>query len=89
MKKLAGAYQKYDIRRLDRKDAPGEKHEKCKLFVLDISHDKYALIALKAYAEACKLEYPALSADLLSILKGHGPEVLPSKEEAFAVAGRE
>ena len=86
MKKNAGVYQKYSIRRLDGKDAPGEKHDNCKLFVLDISHDKYALAALRAYAEACKLDYPALSADLIAILKGQGPAVIPSKEEAFRAA---
>ena len=32
--------------------------------VLDLTHDKFALAALRAYQVACREEYPLLAADL-------------------------
>jgi len=63
-----GLYDKFIVLRVDRRDAPGEKHHKCRYFVLDVDHDEYALPALKAYAKACKEEYPQLTQDLLQIV---------------------
>lgn len=62
--KERGLYQKIKIERTDGKSAPGEKHHNCAYFALDLDHDKFALPAIKAYAEACKDEFPALAADL-------------------------
>jgi hypothetical protein len=59
-----GLYRKYDVRRLD--DLAG-KHKDCFFFVLDITHDKFAIPAIRAYAKACKQEYPALAADLYRV----------------------
>lgn len=69
-KQRAGLYRKFDVRRTDGSDAPGGKHDGCSYFVLDLTHDPYAMPALRAYAEACGEKYPALSADLRSIVEG-------------------
>ena len=63
--KKRGLYNKFTVFRNDGRSEPGEKHDGCSYFVLDLNHDPYAAPALKAYAEACKLEYPALAKDLL------------------------
>lgn len=63
-KHLLGIYGKFTVTRNDGKSAPGEKHERCEYFVLDISHDPFAIPALKAYADACRESYPALARDL-------------------------
>lgn len=63
-KKSAGLYHKFNVTRTDGTDQPGGKHEGCEYFVLDLTHDPFALPALKAYAEACRDEYPILAADL-------------------------
>lgn len=60
--KTRGLYKKYDITRLN--DEEG-KHDACEYFVLDLTHDKFAVPALRAYAEACRGEYPKLAEDLL------------------------
>lgn len=60
-----GLYAKYcKIERTDGRSAPGEDHEDCDYFVLDITHDPFALPALHAYANACESEYPELANDL-------------------------
>src|SRR5580692_12583789 len=56
-----GLYQKYEVKRVN---DPTGKHAGCWYFVLDPKHDKFAPIALRAYADACVGEYPALAADL-------------------------
>ena len=63
-----GLYRKYLVERTDGSSGPGGKHERCKYFVLDLVHDKHALIALEAYAESCEVEYPSLYDDLNDIL---------------------
>jgi hypothetical protein len=62
-KKALGLFQKFNVSRTDGRDAPGEKHHGAEYFVLDMA-DTFAIPALTAYAEACKHEYPVLSADL-------------------------
>ena len=63
--KTRGLYEKFEpIRRTDGKSAPGEKHDGCKYFVLDVTHDPYAAVALYAYANACRREYPLLADDV-------------------------
>lgn len=64
-----GLYNKFrSIERTDGTSAPGEKHDGCAYFVLDLTHDPYAVPALTRYAEACEQEYPALAADLRNLL---------------------
>lgn len=62
-----GLYDKYTVTRLDGRDRPGEKHDGCRYFVLDVTHDPYAPAALRAYVEACRAERPALAADLMAL----------------------
>jgi hypothetical protein len=59
-----GLYGKFIVKRTDRSSEPGGKHEHCSYFVLDTNHDKFAAPALRAYAQACGAEYPALAEDL-------------------------
>jgi hypothetical protein len=59
-----GIYYKFDVSRTDGRDGPGQKHYDCEHFVLDVTHDSFAIAALAAYADACEAEYPQLSADL-------------------------
>lgn len=57
-----GLYTKYKVERLD---DPKGKHLDCFFFVLDWDHDPYAVPAARAYARACKDEFPKLAEDLL------------------------
>ena len=60
-----GLYNKFsNIERTDGRSAPGEKHHGCEYFVLDLTHDEYAIDALYAYAHSCQKDYPLLSSDL-------------------------
>lgn len=59
-----GIYKKFLVKRLDGSSDPGNKHEKCEYFVLDWEHDKFAIPAILAYANACEKEFPVLSKEL-------------------------
>lgn len=59
--KQRGLYRKYHVERVN---DPDGKHRDCEYFVLDLVHDKFAAAALRAYADACASEYPALAAGL-------------------------
>ena len=59
-----GLYNKYTVKRTDGTDEPGGKHHGCEYFVLDLTHDPFALFAIDAYAKACEQEYPYLAIDL-------------------------
>lgn len=63
-----GLYHKFNIERTDGKSRPGEKHDGCDYFVLDLDHDEFAYVALQAYANACKKKYPLLYEDLITKL---------------------
>lgn len=61
-----GLYRKYHIQRADGRDqSPGDKHYGCEYFVLDVTHDPFALPALRSYARACMKTHPALARDLI------------------------
>lgn len=62
--KTKGLYGKFVVRRTDGSDHPSGKHEGCEYFVLDLTHDKHAYMALRAYANSCDEEYPLLASDL-------------------------
>ena len=62
--KMQGMYDKFLVARNDHKDELGQKHYGCKYFVLDLTHDKYAMAAMLAYAKACRKEYPSLADDI-------------------------
>ena len=60
-----GVYTKYfGLRRVDGTDGPGQKHEHCQYFILDLTHDPYAQAAIKAYIAACICTHPHLASDL-------------------------
>lgn len=56
-----GLKHKYNVTRTD-----GKEIGFC--FVLEVEKDPHARVALKAYAESCKEEYPELAADLNNLL---------------------
>lgn len=60
----AGLYRKFVVERADGSSMPGCKHEHCSYFVLDLQHDRYAAVALRAYYQACSKTLPELSVDL-------------------------
>lgn len=59
-----GLYRKYEIRRTDGSSEPGGKHACCRYFVLDLTHDPFAMPALRAYAKACSNSHPYLAKEL-------------------------
>lgn len=63
-----GLIEKFHVERTDGKSAPGQKHDGCEYFVLDITHDPHALPALAAYAASCRADYPLLASDLDAII---------------------
>jgi hypothetical protein len=66
-----GLYDKYKmIVRNDGQSAIGGRHFGCQYYVLDITHDPFAAPALRAYADACEAEYPALARDLRALARG-------------------
>lgn len=69
--KHRGLYNKFIVQRTDGSSGPGGKHENCRYFVLDLTHDKHAPAALEAYAYSCRNEYPALAADLMQVVALH------------------
>lgn len=73
-----GLYGKFYVERTDGKSAPGEKHHGCEYFLLDLNHDKYAIPALRAYAEHCQHEYPLLARDLFAKADEIAKALLPS-----------
>lgn len=60
----SGLHAKYDVRRTDGRDQPGQRHHGCFLFVLDPDHDPAARAALEFYAEQVEDTRPQLAADL-------------------------
>ena len=59
-----GLYDKFIVTRTDGQSDPGEKHDGCDYFVLDLTHDVHALPALIAYEMSCRQDYPKLADDL-------------------------
>ncbi len=71
-KKSRGLYEKFKVTRTDGQSAPGGRHADCEYFVLDLTHDKFAIPAIRAYAYACQFEYKQLAADLFAKAKLRG-----------------
>lgn len=70
-KSQRGLYGKFIVRRVDGTDAAGKKHDGCAYFVLDLTHDKHAVAAIRAYARSCEQDYPMLAHDLRSWADGN------------------
>lgn len=58
-------FDKFQVTRTDGTSEPGEKHDGCSYFVLDLTHDPYAPAALRRYAIACRRTHPQLSGALM------------------------
>ncbi len=69
--KTTGLYPKFHVHRNDGRDHPGGDRADADYFVLDLTHDKHALIALQAYAHSCAEEYPELAKDLNQKIKAY------------------
>jgi len=76
---ILGLYGKFYVSRVDGKDLPFGSKENAKYFVLDYENDPYARKALRAYANACRQEFPDLAADLYQELEA--PYVRVKKEK--------
>jgi hypothetical protein len=59
-----GLYRKFWVRRTDGSSGEKGKHALCEYLVLDWNHDRFAVAAGRAYADACEAEYPELAADI-------------------------
>ncbi len=70
--KTRGIFDKFVVGRVDGSSEPGGKHADCDYFVLDVTHDPFAIPALRTYANACESEYPLLAGDLRVKCRGKG-----------------
>lgn len=68
-----GLYDKFEIRRTDGSSDPGGRHHGDDFFVLNLTTDKHAIPAIKAYAKSCAADYPQLAADLRAKLRARLP----------------
>lgn len=66
-----GLYDKYEVRRTDGSSEPGCRHDGCRYFVLDLTHDQHAKPALLAYAASCEASFPLLARDLAALAESH------------------
>ena len=70
-----GIYGKFFVERTDGKSAPGQKHDGCPYFVLDLRHDPHAMPAIRAYAKSARTcGYAALADDLERLALTSPPE---------------
>ena len=63
---MKGLYDKFTVTRTDGQDKKkDDKHYRCDYFVLDLTHDKHAMVAIHAYAKSVIDEDVQLAIDLL------------------------
>lgn len=84
--KTRGLYEKFEVYRTDGEHLPGGKHEGCQYFVLDVTHDPFAIPALREYADSCRHEYPLLADSLYALLEDAEHRAITGSEP---VDGRE
>lgn len=78
-KRTTGLYEKFRVERTDGKSAPGQKHEGCRYFVLDVTHDPLAPPALRAYAASARAAgYGPLADDLDAMAWKATPPTAPT-----------
>ena len=82
-----GLYNKFAVVRTDGSSEPGGKHHKCNYFVLDLTHDKFAAVAIAEYARACRHEFPLLAVDLMNMLGDLPFGVLPRESNKCPKCG--
>ena len=69
-KKAMGLFEKFLVTRTDGASEEGGKHFECEYFVLDITHDPFAVHALFAYADVCEEGgYHRLAEDLRTVAR--------------------
>lgn len=85
-----GLLDKFTVWRNDGKSEPGQKHDGCKYFVLDLTHDPFAWPALRAYADACRASHPGLAADLDTMIavKQSDEKITEAMGEVMADVGQ-
>lgn len=66
-----GLYRKYHVKKLNDREG---KHNRCFFFVLDMTHDPFAIPAARAYADACREKYPLLARELESFNPSNAKE---------------
>jgi len=80
-----GLYGKFNVHRNDGRDAPGGDKAGAHYYVLDLTHDPFALPALAVYAYMCRNAFPPLAADLWAYLavwqEAHGTLEVPGFTE--------
>lgn len=64
-----GLYRKFEVMRTDGSSGPGQKHEHCRYFALDLTHDPHARYAAAAYAESVMFDNPQLANDLMRSIR--------------------
>lgn len=62
--KRRGLYEKFSVIRTDGQSGPGGRHDGCRYFPLDLTHDKHAAPAIRAYALSVQDEDPQLAQQL-------------------------
>ncbi len=72
--KTRGLYDKFTVTRTDGQSEPGQKHDGCQYFVLDVTHDPFADETLQTYANVCRREYPLLAKDITTMRLAAGLE---------------
>ena len=75
-----GLYEKFRVERTDGTSAPGKKHAGCGYFVLDTTHDPFALPALRVYADACRSTDRPLAEDLDRLIAKREAEIEAAKK---------
>lgn len=68
MPENAGYYEKYNVSRKDGRDQPGGDREGAQYFVLDLSHDRFARLAMNVYLAVSRSELPALTQSMRPLL---------------------
>lgn len=84
--KNRGLYDKFSVKRTDGRDDPGEKHDDCRYFVLDLTHDPLAIPAARAYALSAWIAgYRQLSEDLTELVYDSNSRAMSPAEVLAAI----
>lgn len=81
-KEHPGLYDKYVVTRTDGGHCVGRKHERCRYFVLDLTHDPAARTAAMLYASIVRPTEVALADDLVSLVEALGGKTAPGAAES-------
>jgi len=69
LRNQAGHPGKFIVKRTDGRGGPGDKHDGCEYFVLDLTHDPHARVAARACAENCEAAgFDLLAEDLRALV---------------------